>query len=283
MRRADDPQASMYLLDDNVNWRINMETKHEVIDLELTPEQNERKWWPTATLAAVAIAAIVLLVLVRQPDSPGVPVATDDVGLPTTDISSRIRTPLEVGDALNAAIVAGDLTEIRQLYSDDATYHDLKAGPLGSILDPTFGPFPDWDGDELNTLFDEWLWDFANDYAAGVTRAYSCEPTEPSTVTCEGVFENHAFMTAASDLAVMITLTVENGVITHHQLDAGPVNFSGVWNMKLPDELVVSYERWAEENHPEREKGLFLEGHLIMSPETVEAHRQLIAEWRQQQ
>ena len=284
MRRADDPQASMYLLDDEVNWRSNMETKHEVIDVQPSPEQTERKLWPTAAMAAAAIAAIALLVFaVRPGDSPGDGVATNNERNSTTQVPAETRTPLEISDVINTAIVSGQLAEIRQLYSHDATYHDLKAAPLGSMFAPTFGPFPDWDGDELNTLFDEWLWDFANDYAAGVTRAYSCEPINPTTVTCEGIFENHAFMTDASDLTMTVILTVEDGVITHHQLDAGPINFSGVWQVKQPSELVVSYENWVKANRPDERRGLFLAGQMIMSPDTVETHRQFISEWRRQE
>jgi phosphoribosylanthranilate isomerase len=138
------------------------------------------------------------------------------------------------------------------------------------------------DGDEVITWFDGILWDAANDYAAGVTLAYTCDQTDPSTVVCEGVFEEHAFISETSDMQVMITFTVEDGLITHHQFDARPLHLAFYLSEKGRDVdqgLSGEYRRWVRENHPET-GNLFWAGHL--TPDNVEKHRELVAEWRAQ-
>jgi hypothetical protein len=254
LHRADDPQTSMYLLDDNVNWRSNMETKHEVLDLELSPEQNERRWWPAATLAAVALAAIALLVFALQPDdSPGEPVATDGVATPTTVPVFTSQDALSVADAYFAANSAGDFDALRALF----------------VADPEFtGQFGIAAGEQL----------FAWNVAQGTTLSpQTCtvpvSSADSAIVNC--TFFNHDAKVQAVDGApvpIQLYLTITPEGISEESAAFGQPDFNKVG---------IPFVRWMDENHPEAVDSIRFENWTTIeeAQENGRLTAQYTAEW----
>lgn len=225
------------------------------------------------------------------------------------------RTPLEVAEALDAAIVAGDWEAVLGLYAEDATYTHVDDGfgfdPFRHGRDPadysirtdmpltserfTSGPGllpgqysepltnlypnPEWDGEPGVTGFDDLATLAMASYAAGVTDFYSCEQADSTTVVCEVVIAGDAFWDAPPP--VTDTFTVDDGLITHQLYDTTTV---------LSDDPTgsnrLNYLGWIEGNRPELETSLFAQsespGRLRVTPDNFETHRELIAEWRAQ-
>ena len=273
MHRIRDPQTSTGLLDATVEKRRSTDTEPTPLGVAEMPEPLPRRSWNGVLVGAAAFLVVVIVgvagwLVTRGSDQP--------------DVADGPPTPLEVGEALNQATVAGDLEALRNLYNDSATYTDMFSGFTAPFRARSRDPHPDMDGDEVITWFDDILWDAANDYAAGVTLAYTCDQTDPSTVVCKGVFEGHAFLSETSDMQVTNTFTVEDGLITRHQFDARPLHRAFYLADKGRDidrGPNGEYRQWVRENHPET-GNLFWAGHL--TPDNVEKHRELIAEWRTQ-
>ncbi len=222
------------------------------------------------------------------------------------------RSPLEVAEALDAAIVAGDWEAVLALYAEDATYTHLDDGfgfdafrhgrdpadhtirtdmPLmserftsggglvfGQWSEPLTNDYPpvDWDGEPGITGFDNLATLAMANYAAGVTDFYSCVQSGTTTVVCEVVIEGHAFWETPPPVAD--TFTIEDGLITHQSYDtmvAQPAS-------DPTSSSRIQYMLWVEENRPELAESLFWSmgtARQRITPETAETHRQLIAEW----
>ena len=263
------------------------------------PPRVRRRFVVAATAFAV-LAAFVVAAIIWTSDQEKLPDVTNDAPL----------TPLEVSNALNAAIVSGDPAALRSLYVDDATYtvvdngNEINAsfrhgrwrggssfparpvdrslsaqkGFLDSALGTAFNPF-DWipDGDPTSDGFDDLAADAMALYAAGVTRVWSCTQTDASTVVCDNEVQGHAFV--ADPLPPMTdTFTVVEGLITHQEYDARSVLIAPDTNP-----LQLQYQNYVAATQPELEDALFSGlGRLRITPVTVETHRQLIAEWKAQ-
>lgn len=275
-------------------------TATQVVGKPRGPERRRRK----SLVAALAGTAAVLVIAI------GGWVLIND----GSDVAGR--TPLEVAEALDAAIVAGDWEGVLALYADDATYTHVDDGfgfdpfrhgrdpadyrirtdmPLtserftsgpgllpGMYSEPLANGYPptDWDGEPGITAFDDLATLAMASHVAGVTDFYSCVQADTTTVVCEVVIEGDAFWDVPPP--VTDTFTVEDGLITHQRYDttALPVSPSDPAN---PARL--EYLGWVEENRPELEGSLFWSeslGRLRLSPDTAETHRELIAEWRAQ-
>ena len=274
MNRARNPQTSTGLLDATVERGWSTDTEQTPLGVAEMPDVSPRRHWNQGLLVGAAAFAVVVIV--------GVAVFLVTQGSNEPGVANGMPTPLEVGESMNQATVAGDLEALRLLYDDLATFTDMFSGDTAPLMAQSGNPFPDMDGDEAITWFDEILWDAANDYAAGVTLAYTCDQTDPSTVVCDGVYEGHAFLSETSDMQVTNTFTVEDGLITHHQFDARPLHRAGYYAEKGRDITTgpnAEYRQWVKENHPET-GNLFWAGHI--TPDNVETHRELIAEWRAQ-
>lgn len=250
-------------------------------------------------LAAAAFALIVVIVtavVVLASDQNTLPDVTNDAPL----------TPLEVGQALNAAIVAGDWEAVRVLYADDATYtlvddgfgiHSSVRHRLATLdsfrpdravdrllVTPKFNrsssvgvPFNvyEWIEDESFDGFDDLAADAMALYTQGVTTALSCTQPGPGAVVCDNVLEGHAFLSGAP--LTVDTLTVVDGLITHQEYDTLGARDEDSFTLQ------VEYQTYVGANHAELEEDLFYQlGRLTITPDTVETHRQLIAEWSAQ-
>jgi len=253
-----------------------------------------RRWLlPAAAAFAVIVGAFAIVTVLIRNNGPDV---TNDAPL----------TPLEVGLALNEAIVTGDPEAARQLYADDATYtlvddgfglmssvrHRLAqidsfrpdrpldrplARPKGNLTSSMGTPFNvhDWLADDSFNGFDDLAADAMALYAQGVTTALSCAESAPGTVVCENVLEGHAFLSAPPETTD--TFTVVDGLIVHQEYNT----------LNAPDEntfaLQLDYENYVISVRPDQAEGLFYQaGRMQLTPETVEIHRTLIAEWRAQ-
>ncbi|MGI9608391.1 MAG: hypothetical protein ACR2P0_19835 [Acidimicrobiales bacterium] len=221
MRRADDPQASMYLLGGDVNWSSIMETKLEVIDVEPSPLDEERKWWPKAALVA-AFAAIVLLVFVLQPDdSPPDPVATDDGAVSTTVPVVTSQEALAVADAYFAAFAAGD-------------YEALMA---------LFVPDPEFDG-QFGIADDEQV--FAWNAAQGTTLSQGdCTTLDVDQLVVSCSTLNHDALVQAVDgppVPIQVFLTISPDGITRESASFGSPDFNSVF---------TPFQAWMAVNHPQ--------------------------------
>jgi len=267
--------------------------------LTVRPARNPRR----LALAAAAFALVIAVVLAA------VFWASDRQDLPDVTNEAPL-TPLEIGNALNAAIVSGDPAAWRSLYADDATYtvvdggfvasaafrhgqwrggssdpgrpvdRPLSAdrGFLNSALGTAFPTF-DWipaDGATTNG-FDDLAVNAMAQYAQGVTRVWSCTQADLTTVVCAEVLAGHAFL--SEPLPPMTdTFTVVDGLITHQEYDTSSVFVE-------PDTfpLRLEYQNYIASTRPELEDVLFSDlARMLVTPDTVETHRQLIAEWKAQ-
>jgi hypothetical protein len=220
---------------------------------------------------------------------------------------------LDVIEALDAAIVAGDWQAVVALYAEDATYTELDDGFGGhdwvrhgrmanfgcslteclrvdwslsetsSVADPnealqSIYPGYDWDGEPGITGFDDLATLAMANYARGVTDFYSCTQADEVTVVCDIILQGDAFVSEAP--TVTDTFTVEDGLIIKQVYDRSSSNYEGT---SSPDfSAIVDYQTYVEENADPQ--GLFGSslGVLRINPTRVETHKQLIAEWRAQ-
>ena len=246
-----------------------------------------------ALAAFLVVAVLVMAAIIWVSSRDELPDVTNDAPL----------TPLEVGDALNRAIVSGDLEAARSLYADDATYthepgrtssslrHGVISGSfhpglpvdkplarddprLSSSLGLRFNRF-DWDGDGRGTGFDDLAADAMAWYAQGVSTAFSCMQSDAVTVVCENVLEGHGLLLEAPP--VRDIFTVVDGRITHQEYNTADVV---VFTDTHAEQL--NYLSYIEANQPDLAAVLFEGTSLTITPETVATHRQLIAEWNSQ-
>ena len=280
-----------------IERRTGMQTQDQPTQTASAPRPPTKKRWlvPALAGAAAVIAAIVVAVaLLSGSDEPDV---TNEAPL----------TPLEVGEAMNLAHVTGDVGAERSLYADDATFTDLAstllpgsgravedlplstllasvAGPDGSYMRPdpvwpAVGP-DDWDadGDRLLTVFDVQSIVTATEYAAGVSVYHTCTQADATTIVCDDVLEGFPFLTDPSGYQVTNTYTVVDGRITHRVLD-----YTNTIGKRVDAARVIDYQEWVRANRPELESRLFnFFGSLRIRPDSLEPHREAIAEWKAQ-
>lgn len=248
------------------------------------PRGWRRRLVPALVMAAAVIAAIVVgVALLSGDDEP-------DVG----------ATPLEVGEALNEAVIKGDWEAARRLYADDATFTDNPAidlvGDAGANI-LMAGPFEppysalinsdeivDWDSDGAISVFDGeagWLMDH---YASGITAFHSCSPADATSVVCDVLYEGYAFR-SNDPVWVSNTYTVVDGRIVHQTFDFSTPEGRENEPQGLDDQVSLRFEyyEWIVANHRELEDELFSHfGVLSITPDTIDTHRELVTEWQAQ-
>lgn len=282
-----------------------MQTKERSEKVTAPSEEKSRRLWMAAGGLALVAALVVGGIIVISGSDDGDGAGTEGTTVDTTAVAAGpALTPLEVAEALDAAIVAGDWEAALALYAEDATYTQLDDGfgfdfirhgkevggsplrtdmPLSRIA-PALGfgglttiyPGFDWDEDGSTTGLDHLAALTMADYAWGVTDFYSCAQTDETTVVCDLILEGHALVPDAPP-PVTDTFTVVDGRITQQVYDTTVSRFEDPFGLRL------GYLVYVEENRPELENTLFSlnrTGELRMTPDTVETHRELIAEWR---
>jgi hypothetical protein len=225
-------------------------------------------------------------------------------------VSLATWTAAEVGEALNAAAAAGDWETVVGLFAEDATVtlgpgnrqfegtsnpraSNTGFGPtnptnIGDFLtgDDWLGSFPvvDWNGDSVRTGFDSVAQDTMVVYALGFSVFESCSAEDSSTLVCIGVWDGNPFPNPGRGEEVAIHTVVE-GLITDTTWDMSGVTGG---NASVIDRMDANeYANWAQVNRSELigDAELFRSDSgdpivaLVMTPDTVEIHRQLIAEW----
>ena len=98
---------------------------------------------------------------------------------------------------------------------------------------------------------------------------------------CDEVLGGSPFFNDPSGRRISTTDTVVDSLITAQVLDASTWNYSQWFERRMDVALVFPYQQWVQANRPELEEELFADfAFLRMTPDNVETHRQLIAEWR---
>lgn len=231
-------------------------TETELRSIEPPTTGRNRRGW----LVAAAAAALILIV----------GIGTGIVVGQNLD-ESPADSPLEVGDTLNEAIMSGNWGAARRLYADDATFSDPFATELlgdASLHMPMAGPIEpsyeemvldlersfDWDEDGIISLFDtEADWTMA-------------------------LYEGYPFRTSEPILASN-TFTVVDGRITHQTYTPDLTTPA----LLVEASLMLEYHEWVRVNRPESVDQLFWQfGVLRVTPDTLETHREFIAEWQAQ-
>jgi hypothetical protein len=278
----------------------DMQTEERPLAQTPQPRDRRPRWLvPALAGAAAVIIAIVVGVVVfgGESDGPDVIEPTPTTAALTTTLPPALA-PAEVGAALNEAAAAGDWEAVRRLYAEDATFSiDVGDIPDSSIISdaplavpfppgrPLVAPFPilnqfDWDDDGVISGFDDIAATTMTLWALGVEPYRSCREVDATTLVCDergqGPFSSPPDLPIYSEI-----FTVVDGRITQHALDlSAEDSFSPVGFVVPP--LPVEYEDWVRANRPElNPDGALFEflGKLLITPDTVEVHRQLIAEW----
>lgn len=211
-----------------------------------------------ALAGAVAVIAIAV----------GVWALTGDSEQDVADLS-----PVEVTDLFNEGIVTADYSGGFQYYTADATYQ-LEQSPAIRFSDelPETAGVADWDGDGKVTEMDGFIRLGAELYAGGVTTLLSCSPADAATAVCDEVREGFAFKSPSH--SAKWTFTFTDGLINSIVID--------VVGQGTDVSLLRTYGGWVEQNRPELAGELIHEftGAWKLNPDTIETHRELVAEWQ---
>lgn len=241
-----------------------MQTREQPVEMVRVPRRER----PQKRLAPALAAALALVV-----------VGAGVWALTRSDAPVANRSPLEVADQFNQLVATGEWETGRALYAEGATYQINWSGQEGEVIVlsdpfPEDAGVPDWDGDGVVTNMDAFDWLGSELYAAGTTSFLACTQTDATTAVCDEVREGFAFPSSSHSATWTIT-TNEAGLVTSIVIEGrGEGTSSG---------LVADYSLWLIVNHPELEEEL-LDGFgtLRLTPDTVDTHRQMVAEWQAQ-
>ncbi|NNL70884.1 MAG: hypothetical protein HKO70_13070 [Acidimicrobiia bacterium] len=261
---------SMTALLDRIDGRsTNMQTQArpvESVERETTVRRRRRLIPIVAGAVAVAVVGVALWLFLAD-DEPDV----------------IINSPLGVVQALEEATLSGNQQLERTYYADEAVLALITPDDEFEIAlgDPVEGDnsLSDWDADGVITFFDVILQDGARVHAAGVSDLLDCSAAGENTVVCDERLQGSPFLEPGNH-DVTQTFTVVDGLITRHVVDM-------LANAAEPfgTAEVLDYEAWVRQNRPDESmEQLFpgSPGEFIVTPETVDTHRSLIAEWQDQ-
>ena len=274
--------VSMTALLERIDERSTNVQTQERPRTEMPGPRTQRPNWliPVLAGAATVIIAIVLgaLVFAGGSDEPDV---IEPTPTPTTLSEGATRSPLEVMDLYNGAVVAGDWSALRALYADAAEFE------VNSVAGETFverigladyvpqTPY-DWDGDGSIDGFDGLTDDAARQHAIGTTTFVTCSEVDDVTAACQEVWEGSA-LSVRGNPHNNWTLTIIDGVITLHVIEVVPRP-----DNPIDSNLVSAYRTWINDNRPELSIAELFEdiSRLAISPDAVPVHRELVAEWQ---
>lgn len=189
------------------------------------------------------------------------------------------RTPLEVTDLFNERVVTADPNS--DLYAADATWQLIQGGDASPVFRfsdvlPDESPVLDWDGDGQITEMDNFFSLGVELYAGGVTDFLACAQSDTVTALCDEIREGYAFKNPSH--SANWTFTITDGLISKIVIDLVGNGTDAA--------AVNSYRLWVDENRPELVDDLFasafLGTQLQLTPDTIETHRQIVAEWQAQ-
>jgi hypothetical protein len=285
MQRAENPQTSVDLLEQPVERRPEVQTEER--QTEFVPEKAQRT---TRRRLVPALAAGLALI-----------VAAGGLWAITRTSEPDVATPLEVTDLFNETVATADWSAASELYAADATYQWLFPGGQSEVIRfaeqrypfrnlaelPGYGSFPDWDGDGIVTELDSFQASLGGEiYASGTTNFLSCSQPDGATSVCTEAREGYAFTNPA--YAAQWTFTISDGLISSIVIEITAPNPPLGSNRPcyfcetggVDPTAVAEYEQWVMENRPELVDDLFwLSGQRELTPENIDTHRELVAEW----
>ena len=292
------PAVALHEIERRTGMQTNERRVHELESTPPAPRGPRRRWLVSALAAGLAVVvAVVLAIALLAGGDEAVP----DVGnttVPETLPESSVTTARDVAAELRAAVDAGDWQSVVGLFAPDAT---LTFGPgweeEGTVVPQSnpatsvsgwedrrrVGPF-DWDGDLVRSGFDAIAHDVMWSYALGLNFFDKCVETDPLTITCQIGWGEHPLGNAQYGASFHIH-TIVDGLIVNTTVDVTARNPGGGFaphQVVFDYEAGAEYEAWVRVNRAEfnEDGALFrLTGDLVISPDTVERHRELIAEW----
>jgi len=261
MHRAGNPQQSADLLEQPVERRRDMQTQDKPIQIVREPRTPRSRRRLVPALAG-AIAVIVIAV--------GVVALTGN-----TESDVAARSPLQVTDLFDEYIVSANYGAAADLYTQDATWQ-LVESPALRFSDelPDSAPVPDWDGDGRVTELDNFASLGVELYAGGTTNFLSCTQPDAFTAVCDEVREGWAFPSPSH--SANWTFTIADGLIDSIVID--------VVGQGTDSSALRNYGSWVQQNRPELAGDLVNEftGAWKLNPDTIDMHRELVAEWQAQ-
>lgn len=265
MHRTGNPQPSADPLEQPVERRRDMQTQEKPIQIvrgNKAPRQRRRLIPALAGAMAVLVIGAGVWGLTRN-----------------TEPDAAAGSPLEVTRLFDEGVVTADWSGTTLNYTADATYQFTfgeQQSPVFRFSDelPESAPIVDWDGDGKVTEMDGFIALGAEVYAGGTTTLLSCTQTDAVTAVCQEVREGYAFKNPAH--SANWTFTFADGLIDSILIE---VDGEGTDSSALR-----TYGMWASQNRPEIAGDLFNEAtaEWKLTPDTIERHRELVAEWQAQ-
>ena len=287
MQRAGNPQVSTDLPDSFVERRRDMQTQERPTQFRPEPPAQPRRRWLIPALAAAVIVVLIGVgaVLFNNDGSevvdptPTTVVTTTAAPTTTTTLPAPDPAALTAADVLNEAATTADWAAVEAVFAESATIQFIsQQGTTDPVsIDNPLAPdagIVDWNGDGAVTELDWFLTQGAEIYVGRTTTVLVCEPGAGGTAVCDEVREGFVFK--SDDHVVKWILTVEDGLITNLAFDVSESTANAA------DPLQVGrYQRWVGDNRPELEAELFTGfATMTLTPDTLETHRQLVAEWQ---
>ncbi|NNL98520.1 MAG: hypothetical protein HKO63_09985 [Acidimicrobiia bacterium] len=262
MHRTGNPQPSADPLEQPVERRRNMQTQEKPIQIvreQAAPRQRRRLIPALAGAMAVLVIGAGVWGLTRN-----------------TEPDVAFGSPIEATDVFNADVVTANWAGGGEYYTADATFQFIFVdgqSPAIRFSDelPESAGVPDWDGDGTVTELDGFIGNGADVYAGGTTTLLTCSQLDAVTAVCDEVREGFAFKNPAH--SATWTFTIADG-----RIDSIVIEIMGEGTDPA---ALRTYGAWVEQNRPEVAGDLINEftGAWRLTPDTMETHRQLVAEW----
>jgi len=263
MHRTGNPQPSADPLEQPVERRRDMQTQEKPIQIvreNKAPRQRRRLIPALAGAMAVLVIGAGVWGLTRN-----------------TEPDVAAGSPLEVVKLFEESVVTANYGGSSDLFTSDATYQVMlvdgqsPAIRFSDELPPGAG-VPDWNGDGTVTELDGFTGLGTELYAGGATTFLSCSQPDAATVLCQEVREGFAFANPAH--SANWTFTFADGFIDSIVIEIGPSNGTDPSALR-------TYGTWVGANYPDEAGTLVNEfsGDWKLTPNTLERHRELVAEW----
>lgn len=237
---------------------------------------------------AIGLAAVLLVIAAcGDGDSEG-----------TGGAGSEETTGLDVVVEALQVYESGDIEAWQALWALDATWEQTTTGGVnysGTYFEGSDGVFDygrrgvateDWDGDGEITISDIEARSQAEFSASGGRWQAACELDDSATVTCRvtpttvfgtWAFANIQMIDRSGATTGTVTITVRDGLISHHAAVFASVEQSVVTAYQ---DAQRDYWAWIRESSSEADTLIGTSmGQLVFTPDNYQQHRDLIAEW----
>ncbi|MDJ0497584.1 MAG: hypothetical protein QNJ89_07125 [Acidimicrobiia bacterium] len=191
------------------------------------------------------------------------------------------RPAIEVVEEMLAAMNAADPAALLDYHHPNAVVTSFE-GDSFSIADTPGSSGDDFDGDGVATSADVIQWNFAMRESWGERSTWECRKIDEASVQCTLSTTNDVIGTGPGlDWLEIQSFRVEAGLIVEVRSMTDP-DYNALSDTTMVNEL-FAYERWINQEHPERWSELFEEPCCNLdfkrSPGTVPIHKELMAEF----